>query len=113
MVAEKLHAIVLFGARNSRMKDYFDLHALAREGAVDAAVLGEAIAATFVRRTTEVPNAVPPGLRDDFAKDSSAQAQWKAFLARSRIEAPTLVEVVAEIRTFALEPCGFRKFYTP
>lgn len=104
VAAEKLHAIVLFGSRNRRMKDYFDLHALAREGAVDAAVLGEAIAATFVRRTTKVPNAVPPGLRDDFAKDSSTQAQWKAFLDRSRIEAPPLADVVAEIRSFALEP---------
>ena len=35
VIAEKLHAIVLFGTRNSRMKDYFDLRALAREGAVD------------------------------------------------------------------------------
>jgi hypothetical protein len=112
VAAEKLHAIVLFGARNSRMKDYFDLHGLAREGAVDAAALGEAIAATFTRRTTEVPKAVPPGLRDDFAKDSSTQAQWKAFLARSRIEAPPLADVVAEIRTFALEPLRLARIKT-
>jgi hypothetical protein len=29
-MAEKLHAMVMLGARNSRMKDYFDLHALWR-----------------------------------------------------------------------------------
>lgn len=31
VVAEKLHAIVMLGSRNSRMKDYFDLNAIARE----------------------------------------------------------------------------------
>ncbi|MBI5709002.1 MAG: nucleotidyl transferase AbiEii/AbiGii toxin family protein [Candidatus Eisenbacteria bacterium] len=112
VAAEKLHAIVLFGARNSRMKDYFDLHALAREGAVDAAVLGEAIAATFTRRTTEVPNGVPLGLRDEFARDPSTEAQWKAFLARNRIQAPPLGAVVREIRDFSLEPMQLARIKT-
>jgi hypothetical protein len=35
VIAEKLHAMVALGTRNSRMKDYFDLRALAREGAVE------------------------------------------------------------------------------
>jgi hypothetical protein len=104
VAAEKLHVIVLFGIRNSRMKDYFDLHALAREGAVNAAMLGDAIAATFTRRTTEVPSGVPPGLRDDFARDPSTQAQWNAFLARNRLSARPFAEVVAEVSDFALEP---------
>jgi hypothetical protein len=104
VIAEKLHAIVLFGTRNSRMKDYFDLYALAREGAVDAASLADAIAATFKRRATEVPKGVPTGLMDSFANESGAQAQWKAFLARNRLEAPSLAEVVAEIRGFVLVP---------
>ena len=72
VAAEKLHAIVLFGTRNSRMKDYFDLRALAREGVVNAVRLSEALAATFTRRRTAVPNGVPPGLGDEFARDSSA-----------------------------------------
>ena len=60
------------------MKDYFDLHALAREGVIDAAILADAITATFERRVTEVPKVVPPGLTDTFASEPSAQAQWKA-----------------------------------
>ena len=48
------------------MKDYFDLRALAREGALDASLLGEAIAATFGRRNTEVPGHVPLGLSEEF-----------------------------------------------
>lgn len=36
VVAEKLEAIVSLGMANSRMKDYFDLRALAHEGVLDA-----------------------------------------------------------------------------
>lgn len=104
VAAEKLHAIVLFGTRNSRMKDYFDLRALAQEGAVDAERLTEAIAATFTRRDTPVPGTLPAGLGDDFAQDPSAQAQWNAFLSRNRLDAPPFGQVVAEVRGFMLEP---------
>jgi predicted nucleotidyltransferase component of viral defense system len=106
VIAEKLHAIVLFGTRNSRMKDYFDLHALAREGKVDPAILADAIAATFERRATEVPAEVPVGLADSFANEPATQAQWKAFVARNRLKAPSLAEVVAEIRDLVSDPLG-------
>ena len=59
MVAEKLEAIVSLGMANSRMKDYFDLRALAGEGQVDAAVLADAIAATFMRGTLRFPRTSP------------------------------------------------------
>lgn len=104
VIAEKLHAIVLFGTRNSRMKDYFDLYALAREGKVNASILAEAIAATFARRATEVPKQLPVGLADSFANELETQAQWKAFLARNRLVAIPLGEVVAEIRDLVLDP---------
>ena len=104
VIAEKLHAIVLFGARNSRMKDYFDLRALAREGKVNSTTLAEAIAATFEHRATDVPTGVPAGLLSSFAADPGAQAQWAAFLARNQLEAPPLTEVAAEIGEFVLTP---------
>lgn len=104
VVAEKLHAMVLLGTRNSRMKDYFDLRALAREGALDPARLAEAIAATFARRKTAVPDGVPSGLSEKFAADAASQAQWMGFLTRNRLENPTFAEVVREIREFTAEP---------
>jgi len=104
VIAEKLHAIVLFGARNSRMKDYFDLYALAREGKVDEAILAEAIAATFKRRATAVPAEVPVGLADSFANEPATQAQWKAFLARNRLAVVSPGEVVSAIRDLVLDP---------
>lgn len=86
------------------MKDYFDLHALAREGVVDTAILADAIAATFARRATEVPGGVPAGLLDSFASEPGAQAQWMAFLARNRLEGPPLAEAVGEVRELVLAP---------
>ena len=104
VAAEKLEAIVSLGMANSRMKDYFDLRALAHEGVLDAQLLGDAIAATFQRRGTAVPVDVPLGLSDEFARDAAKRAQWKAFLGKNRLDAPTLDEVIGEVRRFVTEP---------
>jgi hypothetical protein len=102
VVAEKLEALVDLGMGNSRMKDYFDLVTLLREGRLDMQVLGTAIGATFERRGTALPLALPLGLSDDFARDESKQSQWKAFVRKNRLGALGLEEVVAELRPFAL-----------
>jgi predicted nucleotidyltransferase component of viral defense system len=104
VVAEKLHAMVLLGTRNSRMKDYFDVRALLREGQMDAEQLASAIAATFARRRTALPEQVPAALSDEFAAAETKRAQWRAFLGRNRIEGPELPEVVDEIRMRLAEP---------
>jgi predicted nucleotidyltransferase component of viral defense system len=104
VAAEKLEAIVSLGMANSRMKDFFDLRALAREGVLDPQLLGDAIAATFHRRGTAVSEDVPLGLSDEFAHDAAKRAQWKAFLGKNRLDAPTLDEVIGEVRRFVTEP---------
>ena len=104
VAAEKLEAIVSLGMANSRMKDFFDLRALALEGVLDAQLLGDAIAATFQRRRTAVPVDVPLGLSDEFARDAAKQTQWKAFLGKNRLAAPTLDEVIEEVRRFVTKP---------
>ena len=101
VAAEKLEAIVHLGMANTRLKDYFDLRALANEGQVAAPLLGQAVAATFRRRGTPIPTETPLGLSDEFAKDSGKQKQWLAFLRKNRLDAPPLRDVVAEIRKFA------------
>ena len=98
--AEKLEAIATLGIANSRMKDYFDLLALLREGAMESVVLADAVRATFERRGTALPDGAPFGLTDAFAADAQKQAQWIAFLRRNRLAAPDLTTVVDEIRTF-------------
>lgn len=95
--AEKLEAIVVLGMGNSRMKDYFDLLSLIREARMAPASLTQAITATFARRATPLPAELPIGLTATFALDKTKRLQWRAFLDRSRLEAPALEETVAEI----------------
>jgi predicted nucleotidyltransferase component of viral defense system len=103
-LAEKLEAIVSLGMANSRMKDYFDLRALVREGEFDMLVAAEAIAATFDRRKTKLPDDTPLGLSEEFAYDQGKRTQWSAFLNRNRLEAPPLNEIISEIRQALAEP---------
>lgn len=100
VIAEKLEAIVSLGMGNSRMKDYFDLRALAHEGAASPATVGEAIGATFRRRRTPLPKGVPVGLSDDFAEDASKIRQWSDFLSKNRLAGPELGQVIAELRDY-------------
>lgn len=98
VLAEKLHAMVFLGARNSRMKDYFDVYSLLKEGRIDTGTLAAAITSTFERRRTEVPDSEIPGLGEAFAADREKQTQWRVFLAKNRLNAPALGDVLAQIR---------------
>jgi hypothetical protein len=84
-IAEKFHAMVDHGLENSRMKDFFDVWALSREFAFDGATLAAAIASTFDRRGTAVPEETPAAFTPRFASDVTKAKQWKAFLVRSRV----------------------------
>jgi hypothetical protein len=42
----------------------------------------------------------PIGLSDEFAADPTKQKQWRAFIERNRLEAPSFPQVVAELRAF-------------
>lgn len=102
-VAEKLEAIVRFGTVNTRFKDFFDLHVLRRERAFEADSLQRQIEATFSRRDTDLPTAVPDGLRDEFGESEASQQQWEAFLRRTDAEgAPReFSATLGEVRMFA------------
>jgi len=86
------------------MKDYFDVRALLREEEMDTGLLARAISATFARRRTALPEGIPGGLNDDFARDETKQAQWRAFLGKNRLNGPALEQVVADIRARLAAP---------
>ena len=109
VIAEKFHAIVALGSRNSRMKDYFDLQALAREDSLNASAVAEAIAATFERRKTPLPDAWPRGLSDEFASDATKRSQWQAFLDKNRLDAQPLDSVIQAVRLFVAEPLALAR----
>lgn len=79
MIAEKFHALVVFGIANSRMKDFFDIWTLARTRHFDLPRLTRAVRNTFERRRTVLPENVPLALTADFLDDRSKQIQWAAF----------------------------------
>ena len=103
VVAEKLHAIVLLGMTNSRLKDYLDLSVLLEREVLDPATLAAAIAATFTRRGTALPTELPIGLSDEFANDQSRQTLWVAFLKKNALPAVPLTSVVTTLRA-TLQP---------
>ena len=88
VVAEKLEAIVLLGDRNSRIKDFFDLHYLASHFEFDRATLAESVRRTFERRHTSIPINDPIGLTPTYWENPSRPAQLRAFARRARIAAP-------------------------
>jgi predicted nucleotidyltransferase component of viral defense system len=107
VVAEKVDAIVQLGLINSRIKDYYDLWVLMRSFEFDGELLKTAITATFNRRRTQLPTAIPPGLTDQFGGDSQKQAQWMAFLRRTHAKIPAGLEfkvMVKEISAFLIPP---------
>src|SRR2546422_9608601 len=55
-------ALVVLGDRNSRIKDFFDLHHLASRFTFDRLTLVEAVRRTFAQRYTPVPSEAPIGL---------------------------------------------------
>ncbi len=94
VVAEKLHAIALLGMTNSRVKDYFDLSVLLERETLDAALLAQAIKATFERRGMVVPAELPVVLTDEFAHDASRQALWQAFVRKNELAPEPLAAIV-------------------
>lgn len=100
IVSEKLHAMVKLGIANSRMKDFFDLYVLARCCEFAEELLAKAIARTFARRKTAIPEQ-PFALTPDFYSDRAKQAQWRAFLAKSGVDAPAhFTDVGERLRAF-------------
>lgn len=109
VIAEKLHAIALLGMANSRLKDYLDLYVLLSNEQIDNQVLAKAIRATFTRRGMTLPEALPIGLTDEFANDSSRESMWKAFLRKNELEQKPLTEVIAVIRNLIQVPYSLAK----
>ncbi|MEO6094260.1 MAG: nucleotidyl transferase AbiEii/AbiGii toxin family protein [Fibrobacteria bacterium] len=105
VVAEKLHALVILGERNSRLKDFYDLCVLAQRFAFDSRRLSKAIAATFERRNTALQGPLPDGLTPRFYSDSARSGQWRTYLQRNGLPgAPGDFNAVGEILRNFLGP---------
>jgi hypothetical protein len=106
VVAEKLEAMVALGDVNSRMKDYYDLAALAMNLRFEGETLVEAIRVCFRERSTALPEGTPLGLSDDFSGGNPGSGFWAAFVRKARLPEAfsEFSDVVEVIRGFALPP---------
>lgn len=100
VIAEKFEAITSLGIANSRMKDFFDLWVLTRRSDLNPEIMRRALVATFDRRRTPLPQTTPVGLSSEFVADGAKQKQWSAFVAKNKLSAPSLDDVVAYLREF-------------
>jgi hypothetical protein len=101
-IAEKTHAMVVLGSKNSRMRDFFDIYALSMRAPFDGERLSRAMRATFERRQTDVPAEAPIAFSAQFAEVEGKAPQWASFVRRSRsTAAPTdLVAVIHGVAAF-------------
>ena len=95
VVAEKLEAMVVLGQRNSRIKDFFDVHYLAGHCEFEGPILAESIGRTFAKRGTPLPEEEPVGLTAAYWDDPARVVQIRAFARRSGI--PLSPDVASDI----------------
>lgn len=100
-LAEKLHAMVVHGALNSRYKDFFDAWLLSARFAFAGDRMAAAIAATFARRGTTSFDPWPVALLDPFYADPARDQQWRRYCERNKLQAPArFAEAGAKIAEF-------------
>lgn len=85
VVAEKLHAMVTLGERNSRYKDFYDIHAMAGAFTFERTTLAKAARATFERRATPLEDVLPAALAAPFYTDAARATQWRAYVDRNQL----------------------------
>jgi len=105
LIAEKYQAMVDLELANTRMKDFYDVWMLIRKHPFEEQTLARAIAATFERRRTPVPDEPPLALTDAFSRSDQKKQQWRAFLRNIRAgSSPSLSEVIHDLGEFLQLP---------
>ena len=106
MVAEKLEAMVRLGLPNSRMKDFYDVCLLSQMFEFEGSVLREAIANTFNRRATALPEAEPFAFSETFFMDNQKRILWEAFVTKTQPIEPSedLGGAIRQIARFIMPP---------
>ncbi|HEX9775102.1 MAG TPA: nucleotidyl transferase AbiEii/AbiGii toxin family protein [Actinomycetota bacterium] len=104
-VAEKFEAMVRFGATNSRMKDFWDVAAVAGRFAFAGETLAEAVAQTFERRGSSIMD-LPVALRPAFYQERERVQRWEAFqqTVSDQTDVPARFDAVGEIVRAFLGP---------
>ena len=97
-VAEKFESIVRLGPRNSRIKDFWDLAAVAGHFEFHGETLVSAVDETFRRRGSSLEE-VPDALRPTFYEDADRIRSWEAFqqMAGEVVKVPARFDTIGEV----------------
>lgn len=103
VIAEKFEAMIYLAEANSRMKDFYDVYALASAFDFEGRVLYEAVRQVFERRGTPLAKE-PSVFSPEFAAMKAKQTQWHAFSKRIGADTPMrFADVIVCLRAF-LQP---------
>lgn len=102
VIAEKFQAMVSLGRANSRMKDLYDVWMLSQVYRFEDNRLARAIAATFARRGTPIPDTLPDALSQSFADDPAKKEQWTAFVRELDSGRESLASVIRDLAAFLM-----------
>src|SRR4030043_1447655 len=110
-IAEKFQSLVKLNILTSRMKDIYDILFLASHQPFGMHLLHKAIVKTFNRRGTPIEDRKSIFTRE-FKSSKEKQAQWTAFLKRSRLESyRTFDEAINRLELF-LDPACSQKLFS-
>lgn len=97
--------MVELGADNSRMRDFFDIYALAAQRDFSGDAVVAAVRATFERRRTPIPESLLLALTPEFATLGTKVTQWRGCIRKSGVSsAPREFNHVITIIVGFLEP---------
>lgn len=101
VIAEKVHAMMLLGLRNSRLKDYFDIWYLSHQFRFNGSNLSEAINQTFFNRGMKISD-LNLQIFDDIGNDGSKQQQWNSFINKNQLleSSKTFNDVMKQVKSF-------------
>ncbi len=88
-VAEKFEAMVQLETRNSRMKDFHDVWALAGAFPFDGTRLRDAVAECFARRRTQWAEEMPAVLTARFYESAAMRARWSSYVSAGAVHDAT------------------------
>ncbi|MBY3432693.1 nucleotidyl transferase AbiEii/AbiGii toxin family protein [Rhizobium laguerreae] len=100
VISEKYHAMCMFGASNSRIKDFFDIWTLIRMHSFESHDLVRAVINTFEAQERPIPDMPFACLTEEYARDK--QVAWSLFLDKiDEREEIAFLDVVSDLSDFA------------
>ena len=111
-IAEKTHAMIDKGLKNSRMKDFYDLWMLSRHCAFSGERLTLAMHSTFQKKQMSIPEKMLP-LDPVFGDNREKQRQWQAFVRKGDLLAPDFPEIITILHDFFPPPLQAIREDTP